>query len=149
MAKAKRLAEPKKLEGLVHPTQPLGLNEHGTLRFKENAIVRFFLDAHSDAHRVPGTSGTNGGLNCLHQHDFSIEDHIQFAQLIGYSLSGFGELSYVTNDAYGKAEKLAYHDVTDEQAELLYLREQMKTIRATLKKIVPELFHIHPDDLKA
>jgi len=32
------------------------------------------------------------------QHDFSQEDREQFAQLIGYSLSGFGELSYVSDE---------------------------------------------------
>jgi hypothetical protein len=36
---------------------------------------------------------------------FSNEDRQQFAQLIGYSLGGYSELSYVDDDAYKAAEK--------------------------------------------
>ena len=32
---------------------------------------------------------------------------MQLAQLIGYSLSGYSELSYVDDDSYGAAEKMA------------------------------------------
>lgn len=68
-----------------HPVQPLGLDKNGILRFKSNAIVRFLLD--------------NGpfDMNKLAMMEFSDEDRVQFAQLIGYSLSGFEELSYVSD----------------------------------------------------
>ncbi len=76
-----------------HPIQPLLRDEHGTVRFKENAIVRYLLD--------------NGGidLNKLATLPFSQNDREQFAQLIGYSLSGFGDLSYVSDRTYEKAAK--------------------------------------------
>jgi hypothetical protein len=82
-----------------HPTQPLDVDEHGTLRFKSNAIVRHLLD--------------HGGidLNALAVMDFSQEDREQFAQLIGYSLSGFGELSYVSDETYDAARKSIDHRV--------------------------------------
>lgn len=51
-----------------------------TVRFKENSIVRFLLD------------GGPFDLNMLARMPFSVEDREQFAQLIGYSLEGFGEL---------------------------------------------------------
>lgn len=70
------------------PIQPLVLDERGVLRFRGNSIVRYLLD--------------NGGvdLNHLACVEFPQEDREQFAQLIGYSLSGFGELSYVSDDTY-------------------------------------------------
>lgn len=79
------------LSALRHPIQPLGLDGHGTLRFKANAIVRFLLD-----------DGPND-MNRLAIMQFSREDQVQFAQLIGYSLSGFGDLSYVDDEDYERA----------------------------------------------
>lgn len=79
-----------------HPIQPLVKDEHGVIRFKANAIVRFMLDA--------GRQGTRFDLNTLAIMDFSKEDREQLAQLIGYSLSGFGDLSYVSDEAYAAAE---------------------------------------------
>ncbi len=42
-------------------------------------------------------------MNDLAMLNFSNEDRIQFAQLIGYSHSGFGELSYVDDQTYEAA----------------------------------------------
>ena len=77
-----------------HPIQPLVKDERGIVRFKKNNIVCYLLD--------------NGGLdlNQIAMLDFSQEDHEQFAQLIGYSLGGFGELSYVSDETYNAAEAL-------------------------------------------
>lgn len=78
-----------------HPIQPLEKDEQGDLRFKKNPIVRYLLD--------------NGriNLNDLATVDFSDEDRQHFAQLIGYSLSGYGDLSYVSDEAYAAAAKMA------------------------------------------
>lgn len=73
-----------------HPIQPL-VQRGGVLRFKKNAIVRFLFD-----------SGPFD-MNVIARMPFSNEDREQFAQLIGYSLSGFGELSYVSNKTYAAA----------------------------------------------
>ena len=80
---------------LRHPIQPLAADDHGTVRFKANAIVRYLLDA--------------GPFDMTHLAVIpaSQEDREQFAQLIGYSLSGFGELSYVRDDTYEAAAKMA------------------------------------------
>lgn len=74
-----------------HPPQPLETDKNGILRFKQNAIVRYLLD--------------NGphDLNAIALLPFSAEDRSQFAQLIGYSLSGYGELDYVSNEDYDRA----------------------------------------------
>ena len=76
------------------PMQPLIWSE-GVLRFKPNAVVRYLLD--------------HGGLdmNTLAGLPFSNEDRRQFLQLIGYSLSGYGEYDYVSDEDYSRAEQQA------------------------------------------
>lgn len=85
-----------------HPLQPVILDKAGVPRFRENAIVTFLLD-----------SGPFD-MNKLTVMPFSEEDREQFAQLIGYSVGGFGELSYVSHEAYeaaqGEAERLCGKD---------------------------------------
>jgi len=76
-----------------HPVQPVMKDSFGTLRFKKNEIVCFLLDH--------GPFDMNK-LACL---PFSQEDYEQFAQLIGYSLSGFGDLSYVSDETHNRATK--------------------------------------------
>lgn len=80
---------------LKHPMQPVYLDDRGTARFKQNAIVRFLLDAGPfDMNKIAVLPG------------ISQEDREQFAQLIGYSISGFGELSYVSSKAYHRADAM-------------------------------------------
>jgi len=76
----------------IHPTQPLILDDHGVVRFKANKIVRALLD----------TGKLN--MNDIAVLDFPLEDRIQFVQLIGYSVNGAGELSYMPADLIGEAE---------------------------------------------
>jgi hypothetical protein len=80
---------------VTHPIQPLIRDEQGVLRFKRNAIVRYLLDCGPF------------DMNHLAMMDFTDKDREQFAQLIGYSLSGFGELSYVSDETYEKAANSA------------------------------------------
>lgn len=79
----------------MHNIQQMHKDEHGVIRFKTNKIVEFLLD--------------NGrhDMNTLACQDFSNEDREQFAQLIGYSLGGYADLSYVSDESYYAAEKLA------------------------------------------
>jgi hypothetical protein len=44
-------------------------------------------------------------MNELAAMEFSQEDKKQFAQLIGYSLHGFGDLSYVSSETYKRAAR--------------------------------------------
>ena len=64
------------------PMQPIVHDDDGERRFRENAIVRFLLDAGPF------------DLNQIALMPFSPEDRRQLAQLIGYSVSGYEELSY-------------------------------------------------------
>jgi len=74
-----------------HPVQPLVYDEHGVLRFKKNAIVRFLLD------------NGNFDLGKLERLHFTDEDWEHFLQLIGYSVSGFGEWACVTEETLALA----------------------------------------------
>jgi hypothetical protein len=93
----------KKSKKAKHPLQPLVKDSDGVVRFKVNEIVRTLLDF--------------GPLdmNKLAMMYFSQEDREQFAQLIGYSLSGFGELTgYVSDETY---EAAASQEVYPEQKD--------------------------------
>jgi len=75
--------------------QPIVIAKDGYVRFQENKLVSHLLDWASER----GCS-----LNELARLDgIPRSDWEQFAQLIGYSISGFGELSYVSDAAYDKA----------------------------------------------
>jgi len=80
---------------MKQPMQPVIIDDNGTPRFHKNAIVEMLLDA---------------GLfdmNQIAKLPFSPEDRTQFAQLIGYSVGGFGELSYVPDQECAVAEEMA------------------------------------------
>lgn len=86
----------------TEPMQPLVIDAHGTLRFKENPIVRKLLD-YATVHGY--------GLNEMALEHFDAEDRMQLAQLIGYSLSGYGTLSYVTDESYERAAAAPQQEV--------------------------------------
>lgn len=92
VAAAIRTLTPTSVE---HPMQEIVM-EDGVARFRANAIVRHLLDY--------GIID----LNALAGLPFSPEDRRQFAQLIGYSVSGYGELSYAEgHDSVQKADAIA------------------------------------------
>ena len=86
--------ETKQTAATERPLQPIYLDSQGIARFRENSIVRFILD-----------NGTND-MNRLARLDFTDEDREQFAQLIGYSVSGFGDLSYVSPETVAAADAI-------------------------------------------
>jgi len=79
--------------------QPIVQDKRGVFRFKRNGLV--------DALYEHGVK-TGLSLNELHCMDFTDEDRQQFAQLIGYSVSGYGSLNYVSDEAYEAAEQAAH-----------------------------------------
>jgi hypothetical protein len=93
MTQEQKLSRERKEKKVPHPLQPVYLDENGTARFKSNAIVRFLLDAGPF------------DMNKLAEMPFTDKEREHFAQLIGYSISGFGELSYVSDETYSAADK--------------------------------------------
>lgn len=85
-----------------HPVQPVYLDEHGVARYRPNAIVRYLIDQDPML------------MNHLARMGFSAEDRAQFAQLIGYSVSGAADLSYfpaeISDAAQAQAEALLKGD---------------------------------------
>lgn len=81
-----------------HPMQPVIVDTDRVIRFKQNAIVRWLLDAGPF------------DMNTIAVTPFNAEDRTQFVQLIGYSVSGAGDLDYfdrkILSLADAEAEKL-------------------------------------------
>ena len=112
-----------------HPLQKI--KDH---RFVANPIVQFLLD--------------NGpyDMNDLAMMDFSNEDREHFAQLIGYSLSGFSELSYVSNEAVDAAYAICEREMTEEEARIATLQETLNNVKEHVAQAASVMFNIHPDD---
>ncbi|MND26357.1 hypothetical protein D3C80_168040 [compost metagenome] len=113
---------------MKQPMQPLIRDDHGRCRFKENTIVSHLLH--------------HGGINLndLVTHSFLIEDWEQFHQLTGYDLSGFGELTYVSDETYGVAARMADDGLTEEQARIAYLEEELQALKRALQAPVARLY---------
>lgn len=122
-----------------HPMQPI-VTVNGVLRFKQNAIIRKLLDKATEY---------GYGMNEI-MYDFcdspDHEDLIQLYQLIGYSLSGFGGLTYVDNLTYETAALMA-SGKTETEARIEYLEALLKQIKDSIRPVAAELFSKHPDDL--
>lgn len=122
---------------MKHPIQPLQLDDKGVLRFKENKIVRHLIDSGSI------------DLNALARLDFPREDREQLAQLIGYSLSGFADLSYVTDDTYSLAEAAYVNpDLNWRDEKIALLEERLETLKELLRAPMATLYGMHPDDFQ-
>lgn len=125
---------------MKNPIQPLAKDAQGVLRFKENAIVRHLLDWA----RERGMD-----LNKLARMDFTQDDREQFAQLIGYSLSGFSELSYVSDATYTAASQMeADPNLTAQESRIAALESTLEIVRDELREPLSKLYGMHPDDFK-
>lgn len=123
-----------------HPIQPIVADNRGRLRFKENRIVSDLLDFASDR---------GFDLNEIARRNYSREDRQQLAQLIGYSLDGYGELrNYVDDVAYGAAQLMA-SGLSEAEARIEHLQSTLNALRAALVEPMSKLFEVHPDDLFA
>lgn len=113
-----------------NPIQPI---EDG--RFKTNKIVEHLLD--------------NGGIdmNDLAILSFTQDDRVQFAQLIGYSVSGFSTLSYVDDETYATICEQQGTSISEQEARLEALRSQIEEMQKGLKIAACAAFRIHEDDL--
>lgn len=85
-----------------HPDQPL-VWVRDVVRFKKNAVVDFLLEQ--------ATAGIKCDLNQIWRlfgrGTFPIEDMEQFYQLIGYSVSGYGEMSNFRDETVRKFDEQA------------------------------------------
>lgn len=124
-----------------HPTQPLEKDSKGIMRFKENKIITWMLDNTMLRNDSPMS------MNFLAAQDFTQNDCEQFAQLVGYSLSGYSVLSYVSNDSYSIASAMIDNNNDPLRAENEALRNELNELRKRVKEMVMISFNIHEDDL--
>lgn len=105
------------------PLQPI---EDG--RFVPNRIVQFLLDISPTDLNLLAVKRAEG--------EFTKEEFSQFAQLIGYSLNGFAELSYVSNEEVEAAQEKAESGMSETAARNKVLREKIRAIHEQLVKLV-------------
>lgn len=105
-----------------HPMQAIYIDENETPRFKENKIVKFLLD------------NGNFDMNKLAVMGFSDQDREQFAQLIGYSISGFGELPYASSENVAIADEEA-NDMYKAHIKMKELKIAQARFQQTLKDL--------------
>jgi len=84
------------LSDTKHPMQPIEIAKDGVIRFKQNKLVRSMVDQIS-----------LNTLAAMHSTEDYADDWNQLAQLIGYSVSGFGDLSYADAEIVAKADEIA------------------------------------------
>ena len=81
------------------PMQPIVKDEHDVARFQKNRIVYdLWKEGKVDLNTI-GIRAADG--------EYTEAEQMQFAQLIGYSVSGFGDLSYADREVVRRADRLA------------------------------------------
>lgn len=126
---------------MKNPIQPLATDAQGVVRFKANKIVQHLLDTHPTC-----------DMNALSVLDFTDDDRQQFAQLIGYSLSGYSSLTRYVDDASYYAAANVAAGMTEEEARIAGLEQKLAELRAavdTLREPMARLLEMRPDDLRA
>lgn len=120
----------------LHPIQPLELDSQGVLRFKANKILRKLVDEKIiDLNYVA----------CM--DDVDKDDQNQLAQLIGYSHSGYGSLSFADDYTYNTAYAMYHGKKSELEARLEYLEGLVANLKSVLREPVADLYGIHPEDL--
>ena len=122
------------------PIQPTYIDEHGVKRFKENKVVSYLL-----ANGGLDLNYLRGELNDCH------DDWEQFAQLIGYSVSGFSDLPYVSEETLnvlGVVDCIEAGDVSEDKVRLEYLRSVLYNLKDSAVTLAEKIQEIYPEDLK-
>jgi hypothetical protein len=79
--------------------QPIVWDDNGVIRFQDNKIIKMLADAGVlDLNYIAG--------QCIEKRIPHV-DQMQFWQLLGYSVSGFGSLSFVTKEMVLAADTAA------------------------------------------
>lgn len=79
---------------MEQPIQPIVTDSEGVLRFHPNRIIRYLFD-----------SGRLD-LNEIAAMDFDPADREQVCMLLGYSVYGFSDLSFVSEQTRDRIERL-------------------------------------------
>jgi hypothetical protein len=82
-----------------HPMQPIVRDGEGVIRFKGNAIVNWLFET--------GKLNLNEVSALVRRGTFPEEDYVQLTQLLGYSVSGWGDLSTSPPEMVEEADRIA------------------------------------------
>lgn len=74
---------------------------NGVARFMENRLVSAFVDAASNGRRY---DLNQAAIDAAHGK-YTDAEQMQLAQLIGYSVSGFGDLSYADKGVVRRSDR--------------------------------------------
>jgi len=115
---------------MKYPIQPIVKDLSGVWIFKVNRIVRMLLDTH------PAMD-----MNTIGSIPFTDDERQQFAQLLGYSLNGYGELPYVDDNAYNRAMALVMALVENDQSgnnteRIALVEKEVESIKEKLQEIL-------------
>lgn len=119
----------------LHPMQPVSLDKDGVMRFKPNQIINHLFDT------------GKLDLNQLATMKFSNNDREQIAQLLGYSVSGYGDLSYVSRESLAVADAMCLPEnmaKSELQLQNEHLRDELKLFRDTMAQACIETFGTDP-----
>lgn len=111
------------MRDLENPIQPLYTDEHGTLRFKANAIVQHVME------------NSTVTFNDFAAGNFSVTDQEQFNQLIGVSHGHFEECEVTRRETADTALVMHERGMTEVEARNIALQESVKELREALTKI--------------
>lgn len=98
-----------KCSDLTHPQQPIGFADDGAIRFKENKIISRLFEH--------GVISLNNIRVKVADGEFPEEDYVQLTQLIGYSVSGWGNLSTSPPEMVAAADNEAQRLVSLQTSE--------------------------------
>lgn len=120
---------------MKNPIQPIYTDHQGVVRFKPNPIVQALLES------------SPMGLNDIASMEFDPDDRIQFAQLIGYSVSGI-PIYPGTEETIDAAERMSREGESEDKSRIAVLEEKLRQVRNQFRDGVATLYNIHPDDLE-
>lgn len=87
---------------MKHPMQPIEMAKDGVVRFRANAIVDWlFNTGRIDLNEIAFAAARKQIPGCTD------DDQMQLAMLLGYSVSGFGDLSYADESVVSEADDIA------------------------------------------
>ena len=119
---------------MKNPIQPIYTDSQKVVRFKPNKIVKALLE------------NSSLDLNKIAEMDFDPDDRIQFAQLIGYSVSGI-PVCPGTEDTIEAADKMVQEGLSEDKARIAVLEEKLLQARTQMRDGIATLYNIHPDNL--
>ncbi len=123
-------------KALKHPIQPIGKDDSGTVRFKENKLVSLLLEQ--------GPFDLNQ-LIALSMAEGLEDDYGQLLQLIGYSVSG---IPRQTMSEYAAFDAMTETGADPRDARIAALEQMLADYRRLLRPAIASIFAIHPDDLE-